>query len=305
MQPDALPSGHYAFTGLTQPGVEMRDGSITVADGGTVSFTEAGALDEVPIFYCHGAPGSRLDVVWLDDAFSNVGARVVSADRPGIGRSSPSPGRTMADWPRRVIDLADHLDIDRFGVMGFSSGGPYVVACAALLSERVVGASIVAGVTDMGWSAAFDDFPEDDEKTIMRIGDEAMAHRWCVEHYGEDGARFFDSPRDLSPPDAKVREDEAMMAGLLPTFAEAFVQGVAGYAQDITVQGRGWTFDVGHIRCPVRVYHGEQDTIIPISHGRHTAEVIASATLTTLPQHGHISMITEIPAITANLASMC
>jgi pimeloyl-ACP methyl ester carboxylesterase len=281
----------------------MREGSMALADGGTVSYTEAGASDGVPMFYCHGTPGSRLDVAWLDDAFSGLGVRVVSADRPGIGGSSPTSGRALADWPRRVVDLADHLGMDRFGVMGLSSGGPYVVACAALLPERVVGAAVVAGVTDMGWSAAFDDFPEDDEKTLMRIGDEQIASNWCAEHYGDDGARFLDSLMDLSPPDAKVMEDEAMMAGLLPTVAEAFVQGVAGYAQDITVQGRAWTFDVGSISCPVRVYHGEQDTIIPISHGRHTAEVIAGSTLTTFPQHGHISMITEIPGIAANLAS--
>jgi len=282
----------------------MREGSIRLADGGTVAFTEAGAPEGVPIFYCHGAPGSRLDVVWLDEAFAKLGLRVVSADRPGIGGSSPSRGpRAMADWARPVGELADHLGIDRFGVLGLSSGGPYVVACAALLADRVVGAAVVAGVTDMGWPAAFDDWPEDDEKTIMRIGDEQAASAWCVEHYGEDGAGFFAAPMELSPPDTRVMEDEAFMGGLLPTFAEAFVQGVAGYAEDIIVQGRAWTFDVSSIRCPVRVYHGEQDTIVPLSHGRHTAEMIAGSTLTTFPQHGHISMITEITTIAADLAN--
>jgi pimeloyl-ACP methyl ester carboxylesterase len=130
-----------------------------------------------------------------------------------------------------------------------------------------------------------------------------MARKWCVEHYGEDGARFFEGPMDLSPPDAELMEDEAILTGLLPTFAEAFAQGVAGYAQDITVQGRAWSFDVGSIRCPVAVYHGEQDTIVPLSHGRHTAEVIAGATLETFPQHGHLSMVTELSAIAASLAN--
>ena len=280
----------------------MRQSSMTIADGGTVSYTDVGPPDGVPIVYCHGAPGSRLDVVWLEDAFAEAGVRVVSLDRPGMGRSSPSPGRTIADWPRQVESVADHLGLDRFAVMGLSSGGPYVVACAALCPDRVVAAAVVAGVTDMCWSAAFDDFL-DDEQTIMRIGDEADAHAWCVEHYGADGARFFDGHMDLSPPDARVMEDELILSGLLPTFGEAFVQGVAGYAQDITVQAQGWNFDVGAIRCPVGVFHGEQDTIVPISHGRHTADVIAGAELTTFPEHGHISMITEVPAIAAGLAS--
>jgi pimeloyl-ACP methyl ester carboxylesterase len=280
----------------------MRDGSMETADGATVAFTEVGAPDGVPIVYCHGAPGSRLDVAWLDDTFAGIGVRVVAVDRPGIGGSSPRADRTIAEWPRVVDAVADHLGIGRFAVMGLSSGGPYVVACAALLPDRVVGAAVVAGVTDMGWRPGFDDFPEDDEKAIMRLGDEEVATTWCVEHYGDDGARFFDGPMELSPPDLELMADEAVLTGLLPTFAEAFVQGVAGYAQDITVQGRPWTFDVGSVRCPVGVYHGEQDTLVPLSHGRHTAEIVAGARLETFPQHGHLSMIKEIASIATRLA---
>lgn len=77
--------------------------------------------------------------------------RVVSPDRPGYGRSSPQPGRGFDDWPGDVAALAYHLGIERFAVMGASSGGPYVVACAALLPDRIADAAVVAGVTDMGW----------------------------------------------------------------------------------------------------------------------------------------------------------
>ena len=52
----------------------------------------------------------------------------------------------------------------------------------------------------------------------------------------------------------------------------------------------------------MRVYHGEQDTLVPVSHGRHTAEMIEGSTLVLLPEHGHISMITEIPRISTDLA---
>jgi pimeloyl-ACP methyl ester carboxylesterase len=278
------------------------DSSMRLADGRTLSFGDVGASDGLPIFYFHGAPGGRLDVAWMDDAFVAAGVRVVAADRPGYGGSSPSPRRSMSDWPRDVAALADHLSIDRFAVMGLSSGGPYVAACAAVLGDRVIAAALVAGVTDMGWSAAYDEFPDDDEKTIMQIGDEDKALAWCADRYGADGARFFDHQLDLSPPDAALFADEAFMAGVMPTFAEAFRQGVGGFAQDITVQGRGWPFDVANISCAVRVYHGEQDTLVPVSHGRHTAETIEGSTLFVLSEHGHISMITEIPRISTDLA---
>jgi hypothetical protein len=201
-------------------------------------------------------------------------------------------------WPRSQTTSG----IDRFAVMGLSSGGPYVAACASLLGDRVVAAAAVAGVTDMGWSAAYDDFPDDDEKTITRLGDEDNALTWCEDRYGADGARFFDEPLDLSPPDTALFEDEAFMAAIMPTFAEAFRQGVGGFAQDITVQGVAWPFDVASISCEMRVYHGEQDTLVPVSHGRHTAEMIEGSTLVLFPEHGHISMITEVPRAAADLA---
>jgi pimeloyl-ACP methyl ester carboxylesterase len=272
-----------------------------LADGRTLAFTDAGAPGGLPILYFHGAPGGRLDVAWMEDAFAAAGVRVLSADRPGYGGSSLSPRRSMSDWPRDIAVLADHLNIDRFAVMGLSSGGPYVAACAALLGDRVVAAASVAGVTDMGWSAAYHDFPDDAEKTIMQIGDEDEALAWCEDRYGTDGARFFDDPLDLSPPDSALFTDEAFMTAIMPTFGEAFRQGVGGFAQDITVQGQAWPFDVASITCEMRVYHGEQDTLVPVSHGRHTAEMIEGSTLVVFPEHGHISMITEIPHISADL----
>jgi pimeloyl-ACP methyl ester carboxylesterase len=274
-----------------------------LVDGRTLAFTDAGEPGGIPILYFHGAPGGRLDVAWMGDAFAAAGVRVVSADRPGYGGSSPSPRRSMSDWPRDMAALADHLGIDRFAVMGLSSGGPYVAACAALLGDRVVAAASVAGVTDMGSSAAYDEFPDDDEKTIMQIGHENEAQAWCEDRYGADGGRFFDYPLDLSPPDTALFADEAFMAAVMPTFAEAFRQGVGGFAQDITVQGRAWPFDVARITCEVRVYHGAQDTLVPVSHGRRTAEMIDGSTLAIFPEHGHLSMIAEIPRIAIDLAA--
>jgi pimeloyl-ACP methyl ester carboxylesterase len=275
---------------------------MALTDGRTLAFTDVGASDGLPILYFHGAPGGRLDVSWMEPAFSAQDVRVVSADRPGYGGSSSSRNRSMSDWPRDVAALADHLEIDRFAVMGLSSGGPYVVACAALLGDRVVGGAVIAGITDMGWKSAYDKLPDDDEKTIMQLGDETDALGWCEDHYGKDGARFFDGEMDLSPPDAALVTDEEFMGGYMPTLFEAFRHGVGGYAQDLTVQSRPWPFDVGGLTCPLRVYHGEQDTLVPVSHGRHTAELIKGSTLTILPEHGHISMINEIPGIATELA---
>jgi pimeloyl-ACP methyl ester carboxylesterase len=58
---------------------------------------------------------------------------------------------------------------------------------------------------------------------------------------------------------------------------EAFRQGVRGYAQDILLQAEPWAFDTNAIAAPVWILHGEADTLVPVAHARHTAEMIPRA----------------------------
>jgi pimeloyl-ACP methyl ester carboxylesterase len=277
------------------------DAAVTLPDGRSLAYTDCGAPAGPLVVYFHGAPTSRLDLAGLEESFSTFGVRVVSPDRPGYGGSSPQNGRGLSDWAQDVAALADHLGAERFAVMGYSSGGPYVAACAALLPERIVTAGVVAGVTDMGWRGAWEGYDQL-EATLMRIGDAAAAARWCEEQYGPDGSRFFESVAELAAADMALLEDEAVANGLVTTVSEAFRQGVGGFAQDITLQGRPWPFDPSQIMAPTRVLHGQADTVVPIAHGHHTADVIPGASLVAFPNHGHLSIVTEIPQLSADLA---
>jgi pimeloyl-ACP methyl ester carboxylesterase len=69
------------------------------------------------------------------------------------------------------------------------------------------------------------------------------------------------------------------------------------------IQGRPWSFDPGTILAPVLVLHGEADTLTPVAHGRHTAELIPGARLLTWPDEGHISPLAKIPDLAADLAA--
>ena len=273
---------------------------MTLPDGRTLAYTEVGALEGVVAFYFHGAPGGRLELASLDDAFAAVGVRVITADRPGYGGSMPLTGRTTADWADDVSALADHLGVDQFGVMGLSSGGPYTVACAALLGERVIGAIVAAGNTDMSWPGASDGYMQS-ELDIMEMDDEAAAVAWCEEHYGADGSGFFGGEMDLGPVDNTWLSDEANLVSLMATMGEAFAQGVVGYAHDITVQGRAWTFDPAAIACPTIVAHGADDHLVPRTHSEHTASLIPNAELRVLDGVGHLSLGDRLPTLAAEI----
>jgi pimeloyl-ACP methyl ester carboxylesterase len=281
----------------------VLDASATLSDGRLLAYTDLGAPEGEVVMYFHGAPSTRLDPSIFEDAFAERGVRMISPDRPGYGRSSPQPGRRWEDWPPDVVALADELGVERFAVLGLSSGAPYAVACAALLPDRVAGAGIVAGASDFGWPGAWDGYLES-EAALMRIGDEAEAVTWCEARYGPDGSGFIEAGLgERATPDAAVLQDETVARNLITTVREAFRQGVGGYAQDITLQGKPWSFDTSAIVASVWILHGEADNLVPLAHARHTAELIPTAKLLTWPDEAHLSLILRIPELTEELVA--
>ena len=278
----------------------MREAKVNVS-GRDLAYTDIGEPGWPCVFFFHGAPMSRLHLVYLEHRFVAERIRVVSPDRPSYGGSSPQPGRSMADWPSDVAALADALGIDRFVVAGHSSGGPYAVACAGLLGARVVSGIVLGGVTDMGWPGAWEGYVES-ERQLMRLTDEAAAIAWCARRFGADGGGFTNaSDFEFADADNALFADEQAGPAIMSTVAEAFRQGVAGYAQDIVVQGRPWPFNPERIVVPFQVVHGQLDALVPLAHSRHTSELIRRSILRVLPGHGHMTTVSELPELASAL----
>jgi pimeloyl-ACP methyl ester carboxylesterase len=278
----------------------MRDETITLRDGRTLAYTVLGAADQrvkVAVYF-HGAPTSRLDLVEADARFAEAGVRVVCPDRPGYGGSSPMPGRTMVDPVHDVVTLAERLGLDGFAAVGLSSGGPYALACAALLGERVGTAAVVAGVSDFGWGGAWHGYVEH-ECEMMRQPSEAAAVTFCEARFGADGMGFLGD--DAPSRDAGATTSGSRRGGFFLSIVEAFRQGVGGYAQDVWVQGRRWPFDPATITAPVRIFHGDADPVVPLAHARHTASLVPGAHLEVWPGFTHSEACSRAPDVVVSL----
>lgn len=281
----------------------MRQAVMTLPDRRLLAYSAVGPVDGPLVLHQHGAPGGRLELAALAEPLTVRHVRVVTADRPGYGGSSPAPGRTQADWAADLAALADHLGVERFAVSGYSSGAPYAVAAAALLPARVAGLGVLAGVSDFGWPDARSGYLPA-ELELMAEPDEDAALAWCTTRFGADGARFLaSSSGELTAADREALADRCRVEAFTSSLREAFRHGVGGYAQDVLVQGRPWTFDPAAVTAPAKVRHGEIDSIVPVAHARHTAERIPGALLHTWPQHGHISALTELPQLIAELVA--
>lgn len=91
--------------------------TVILPDGRKLGYAQYGKLTGRPIFYLHGIPGSRLEGAYWEEAALKLGARIIAADRPGHGWSSPHPSRTLLDHPKDLEYLAEQLNLTEYSVM--------------------------------------------------------------------------------------------------------------------------------------------------------------------------------------------
>ncbi len=244
--------------------------TIQLSDGRTLAYLDTGDPEGRPVFYFHGGPGSRLEGLLFDGLNQQLGIRMIAPDRPGHGLSDFQQDRTYLDWPNDVSELADQLGMDRFAVLGWSSGGPYAAAVAHGIPQRLTVAAIVAGEAPY----ASDDLPDSaltaDAFSGSRINKllifSARHGPWLMRALFRmmrlllfrDPAGLAESSADanMSAKDKRFfarREYSAVML-------EAFRQGAEGTAHDFTIERLDWPFELEEIHAPtVLVVHGEED----------------------------------------------
>ncbi|MBK5929533.1 hypothetical protein CCR82_03030 [Halochromatium salexigens] len=283
----------------------------TTASGRRIAFSQLGAADGQPLIYAHGFPSSRREAWLLRDAARAVGARVISLDRPGYGDSDPDPKRRITDWPDDVLCVADALGLERFGLIGVSGGGPYVLACAWRLaqaeaeSQSLEPQGLQGRLTRCGLVCPLGPIYRDEQleqmhwaaRTNLRIGRQgdwltdlvfggpttAMLERWPA---------LVENTRSLVAPaaDRAVLAEPETNAVLNRTIADAMRNGAPGARRDLYLYTHDWDIDFQRIALPIRLWHGQADGTVSIDHARWYAEQLPHATLTELADEGHYSV---------------
>ena len=252
--------------------VPERDRVLRLADGRDVAVAEWGPTDGRPVFLLHGQPGSRR--LCPDRAVTRAaGVRLVTFDRPGYGGSTPRPGRRIVDGVDDLAEIATQLGLERFGVVGWSSGGPYALAAAARIPDRLTGVAVVAGEGPSDESPEIlDDWPDASRDRVERArrGDPAVAAEIeeRIAPFVESPERILGGAADRGPDDADARvlADPAYRAAMAAMFEEAFRQGTAGWRDDWLATYTPWGFRLADVRRPVEVWWGDADSLTQRPH---------------------------------------
>ena len=276
--------------------------TIELTDGRRLGYAEYGDSSGKPIFSFHGNLGSRLEAAFgKEDSTSDKGVWFICPDRPGMGLSDYQKNRTILDWPNDVLELATHLGIDKFAVIGGSGGGPYALACAyEIPSERLTGCCIVSGLGPYSFDKKGMDRRSKNMLFLARhfpwlfrfvlwitMGRKAKAEnkKWWEKN-------FQKLNKDIPEPDRKLVQDSTIKERMITKTIEAFRQGSKGPAHDFKLYSKPWHFDLHDIpeKLNISIFHGELDANVPISMARTMSEQIPNCKTKFYPDEAHLSV---------------
>lgn len=277
---------------VPEPRDDASTREVLLLDGRMLAYAEYGDLDGEPVFFFHGTPGSRLSGGIRNDAKADVGARVIAPDRPGFGASDPQPGRGFADWAADVAALADELGIEEYGVVGFSGGGPYALACAAHTPERVTRCAVVSGVGPPGTQRDGFGF-----ERVLATACSVSPHLgrplvWLMARVVERAETFTDVVGERGNDLAGPRHGETGRV-FLADFREGLSQGTKPLAAESSLLYGDWDFDPADVAAPTRVFHGDRDENVPLAAGERVASEVPDAGFTVYADSGHFQPVVE------------
>ena len=274
------------------------DNQIKLNNGRLLGFAEYGDFNGKPLLYFHGCPSSRLEgnLPATDETATRLHIHIIAPDRPGIGLSDFKP-YTINSWPDIVTEFADKLGINRFAVLGSSSGGKYAAACAWKISERLSVAGIFSGNCPYDLPGAKATLSKEDKQMYTLADKTPWLLRLMLWKNARDVRKnpfiilslFNESEFDkatVARPDVKQMFEKMVV--------EAFRQGVRGVAHDLMLEPRPWGFSLPEIAIPVHVWHGEADKVVPAEQGHIQANAIPNAHARFFPNEGHTLGVNQL-----------
>lgn len=265
--------------------------TLTLSDGRTLGFAEWGDQAGTPVFHFHGSSSSRLE--HPIDPGSLDGVRLVTLDRPGHGLSDFQAGRRLLDWPTDVVALADHLGIDSFGVSGWSFGGPYAMACARLIPDRLTGVALISSFAPYDRPGSTADMARFNK---VALGLARRAPWWLARRFMSiQGKALTNKPEktakrmlsSLPDVDREVLEQSAVIDVLVPAMTEAYRNGADGPAWEGRMLVRSWGLELSGISVPIEIWHGDADVNNPLQSAVYLRDTIPGSHATILEGEGH------------------
>lgn len=225
-------------------------------DGGSLHYRRTGKGDA--IVFVSGLGGTAAFWNAQVDAFRERHS-VITYDHRGIGGSNGAPPYTAEQWAGDLLKLADHLALDRFHLVGHSTGGIISQIFAAKHPGRV--RTLVLGGTWLNPDRRFRELFALRKDVLVTMGEDA---------YRAFGDLLTSSaPRDGGAAPAADTPRDIVLARI-----------------DVLLTHRGDSY-AARINAPALVLAAADDHLIPAYLSKELADAIAGSQILLLEGGGH------------------
>lgn len=202
----------------------------------------------------------------------------------------------MKSWPDLLAAFADAHGIGRFYQLGVSGGGPYALACAATMPERLIASAVLCGAVPL-WNADCGEL-----HPAYRIMIHLLKLPKCWFSPLLCAATRYSAASAARPPVSWIlhmlpEPDRRIMLenpDIQRVFAESFNEGVRQGGRCVIDDGEiylhDWEIPLEEIRHPIHYWHGGQDRHISAAMTERFVSRVAGAILTIDSEEGHFSL---------------
>ena len=252
-----------------------RGNTADLSDGMQVHYHDLGAANAQTILFLQGSgPGASgwSNFQYNVDAFTEAGYRVLVPDLPGFGFSSKP---TDVDYHlgyfcRYMFELLDHLDVDQCAIVGNSLGGAIALGMALDRPERIT-ALILMAPGGLEERKAYFAMPA--MSLMTRVFSGGVNRDSLAEFVRSglvfDGRKVSEQLMDQRWEVYQQQNDRVMKTMVVPNMSER----------------------LGELRCPVLVFWGANEKMMPDTGFRTLADGIRDVRLVMVSRCGHWVML--------------
>jgi len=218
-----------------------------------------------------------------------------------MGKSTFQLNRTILDWTKDVLELADHLSINQFNIIALSGGSPYALACAKEIPKsRLKNVAIVSGFYPLTYGTAGMLF---NARAVLAVASwfpslVGTIMDWTIgsaardtEHPEIFEQRVLQEMENRPEPDRRCLEDETFKNNFVASVREAFHSSGEGAGWEARLLGTSWGFELEDVQFDrIVLWHGRQDVNCPVAMAERAEKAIPGSRLVVFDGEGHISV---------------
>ena len=267
--------------------------TMSLSDGRKLGYFEYGDRDGVPVIYCHGSFETGLFM--KSQRLTGHGVRLIVSERGGVGESSVNPDPSPAAYAKDLIELADHLDLAEYAVMGRSMGSWDATTLAMQDPQRaklILYASCRLPVVE-----------ETDHETDIPFYRSLFKAVWTSDTMGRlmiellrmqllvRGPEGFIQLGDRTPIERELSVSPTFLRHVKSSWLRCGMHGAGPIHEHLKlyrdpVRDPPWF----GLQTPAILVHGEEDKVISIDRVMQQTASFVNRQLVTLPGIGHMTV---------------